>query len=207
MRPRCCDDDRLACCPGLLAELLSFGGEATNSHDKALQRARKDQARASDLLISAVCGICPCLRGLLLTMMQNIDHDALSGTRIGEASNPGPAGTGVLQELLGGLDLKGLLRDLLQQIVRETLSGKSAATLAAALGPKQPKKRKKKLKKPPRALGGAGAAAAAVVQPAPQAPASKGKGKGKGKVGDKGRGAGQEPSKGGAAAWRSPARC
>ena len=35
---RCCDDGRLACCPGLLAELLSFGGEDTNSHDKALQR-------------------------------------------------------------------------------------------------------------------------------------------------------------------------
>ena len=84
-----------------------------------------------------------------------------------------------------------------QQIIRETLTGKSAATLAAALGPK--------LKKPPRPLGGAGAAAAAaVVQPAPQAPASKGQGKGKGKVGDKGKGAGQEPpqgrSKGGAAA-------
>ena len=45
-------------------------------------------------------------------MMHNIDHDALSGTRIGEASNPGPAGAGVLQELLGGLDLKSLLRDL-----------------------------------------------------------------------------------------------
>ena len=70
-------------------------------------------------------------------MMHNIDHDALSGTRIGEASNPGPAGAGLLQELLGGLDLKNLLRDLLQQIIRETLAGKSAATLAAALGPKQ----------------------------------------------------------------------
>ena len=140
-----CDDGRFACCPGLLAELLSFGGEDTSSHDKPLQSARKDQARASHLLRSAVCGLCFCLRGPFLTMMHNIDHDALSGTRIGEASNPGPAGAGLLQELLGGLDLKNLLRDLLQQIIRETLAGKSAATLVAALGPKQPKKRKPKL--------------------------------------------------------------
>ena len=192
-----CDDGRFACCPGLLAELLSFGGEDTSSHDKPLQSARKDQARASHLLRSAVCGLCFCLRGPFLTMMHNIDHDALSGTRIGEASNPGPAGAGLLQELLGGLDLKNLLRDLLQQIIRETLAGKSAATLVAALGPKQPKKRKPKLKKPPRPLGGAGAAAApAVVQPAPQAPPSKGQGKGKRKVGAKGKGTGQEPPQG-----------
>eukprot|EP00439_Symbiodinium_sp_Y106_P031065 s8623_g3.t1 len=192
-----CDDGRFACCPGLLAELLSFGGEDTSSHDKPLQSARKDQARASHLLRSAVCGLCFCLRGPFLTMMHNIDHDALSGTRIGEASNPGPAGAGLLQELLGGLDLKNLLRDLLQQIIRETLAGKSAATLVAALGPKQPKKRKPKLEKPPRPLGGAGAAAApAVVQPAPQAPPSKGQGKGKRKVGAKGKGTGQEPPQG-----------
>ena len=192
-----CDDGRFACCPGLLAELLSFGGEDTSPHDKPLQSARKDQARASHLLRSAVCGLCFCLRGPFLTMMHNIDHDALSGTRIGEASNPGPAGAGLLQELLGGLDLKNLLRDLLQQIIRETLAGKSAATLVAALGPKQPKKRKPKLKKPPRPLGGAGAAAApAVVQPAPQAPPSKGQGKGKRKVGAKGKGTGQEPPQG-----------
>ena len=192
-----CDDGRFACCPGLLAELLSFGGEDASSHDKPLQSARKDQARASHLLRSAVCGLCFCLRGPFLTMMHNIDHDALSGTRIGEASNPGPAGAGLLQELLGGLDLKNLLRDLLQQIIRETLAGKSAATLVAALGPKQPKKRKPKLKKPPRPLGGAGAAAApAVVQPAPQAPPSKGQGKGKRKVGAKGKGTGQEPPQG-----------
>ena len=50
-------------------------------------------------------GFASCLRGPFLTMMHNIDRDALSGTRIGEASNPGPAGAGLLQELLGGLDL------------------------------------------------------------------------------------------------------
>ncbi|CAE7788190.1 COG4, partial [Symbiodinium necroappetens] len=112
--------------------------------------------------------------------MQGLGHDATKGTRIGEASNPGP-GPKLLQQLLGGLDIKSILRDLLKQLLQEVASGQSG-----------PRKRKKKHRnKLSRALGGSGATPNDEPRnPAPSAPAPKGAGKDKGKGKGKGSGKG-----------------
>ena len=80
-----------------------------------------------------------------------INHDATRGVRIGEASNPGP-GPKILQQLLGGLDIKSLLRDLLKQLLQEVASGQGGAGLLAALNQKPRKRKKKQRNKPSRAL-------------------------------------------------------
>ena len=114
--------------------------------------------------------------------MQGLGHDAIKGTRIGEASNPGP-GPKLLQQLLGGLDIKSILRDLLKQLLQEVASGQSGAGLLAALNQKPRKRKTKHRNKLSRALGGSGATPNDEPRTlAPSAPAPKAREKTKAKA-------------------------
>ena len=66
-----------------------------------------------------VASLATCVTGLCAIRQVSLDpHKAV---RIGEASNPGPAAPNMLQELLKGLDVKSMLRDMLQQLLREMM--------------------------------------------------------------------------------------
>ena len=150
-------------------------------------------ACACHLLATAACWLCSCSLAPL-SRLQGISHDATKGTRIGEASNPGP-GPKILQQLLGGLDIKSILRDLLKQLLQEVASGQGGAGLLAAINQKPRKRKKKQRNKLSRALGGSGATPSDEPRtPAPSVPVFKGAGKDKGK--GKGKGSGKGGGKG-----------
>jgi len=133
-----------------------------------------------------------------------------NGVRIGEASHPGPTAPTAGLEVLGGLGpglveaLKGMITQLVQQAVQQTLSHAGLA-VPQSQSPRNQRKKKAKLKKA--ALrkvlaGGSGALQAPSPTPPASTPGpSKGKSKGKGKSADtpaerpKGKGKGKVAGK------------
>ena len=178
---------------GLSSAVPASGPRCVQSHGSCTSGCAAPSACACHLLASAACWLCSCSLAPL-SRLQGLSHDATKGTRIGEASNPGP-GPKILQQLLGGLDIKSLLRDLLKQLLQEVASGQGGAGLLAAINQKPRKRKKKQRNKLSRALGGSGATPSAEPRtPAPSAPGPKGEGKDKGK--GKGRGSGKGGGKG-----------